>query len=437
MDAPVVVSIESLAHGGDAVGRAADGRTVFVSGACPGDTVAARITSDKGRYLTAETVEVISASPDRVEAPCPYFGTCGGCQWQHVAYPAQLAAKARIVSDAIERIGHADPACLRPPVAAVDPYGYRNKVELAVAADERGRVTAGFSARHGTSLVPVDACLLLPKRVAKAPKALSGALRFLSRGADLGVFRASLRTSAAFPDVEVAVWTPPSGFPRQAAAKVLAEATGATGVMRVIYKGTLKERTVVRTEVLSGRGYWRERLGEEEFAVSAPSFFQVNTATATLLADLVMGAARADGSDRVLDLYAGVGTFTLPLARAAGEVVAVEAASHAVRDLRRNLESALLDAEVAPGDAAMVLPGLGDFDTVVVDPPRTGLQPAALSAIIAAGPRRIVYVSCDPATLARDVAGLTEAGFSLVEATPVDLFPQTYHVECVAVLEAV
>ncbi|TLM73639.1 MAG: 23S rRNA (uracil(1939)-C(5))-methyltransferase RlmD, partial [Actinobacteria bacterium] len=401
----------------------------------PGDTVSARVTADKGRYLLAETAEVLAPSPDRVDAPCPFVGTCGGCQWQHISYAAQLRAKRLIVSDALTRIGGLDAACVADVVPSPLEYAYRNKVELAVTIDDAGRLVAGFTARHGSAPAPVTSCLLLPKRTRTAPKSLSGALRYLARGGELGIDRAAVRVAANTADIEVALWTHPSGFPRQAAAKVLAEAVAATGVARVIYRGTLKERTVVRTEVLSGRGFWRERVGDCEFAVSPPSFFQVNTGAAEALTAAVLDAASVDGSDRVCDLYAGVGTFTLPLAAAAGEVVAVEASSHAVRDLRRNLESARMDADVIGGDAAIEATGLGSFDVMVVDPPRTGLAPAALAAVATAATRTIVYVSCDPPTLARDAAALAQAGWTLVAAVPVDLFPQTYHTEVVARFE--
>jgi 23S rRNA (uracil1939-C5)-methyltransferase len=180
---------------------------------------------------------------------------------------------------------------------------------------------------------------------------------------------------------------------------------------------------------------WRETIGDFEYRVSAPSFFQVNTAGAEALVELVTEALQPDGTDRVLDLYAGVGTFTLPLADAAGEVVAVEQNGHAIRDLRANLDVNGVPADVAPGDAARALADLGSFDLAVVDPPRAGMRPEALAALLATGARRIAYVSCDPATLARDAATMAASGYTAVRATPVDMFPQTYHVETVAVFD--
>jgi len=173
-------------------------------------------------------------------------------------------------------------------------------------------------------------------------------------------------------------------------------------------------------------------VGGFDYTVSAPSFFQVNTKGAEHLVELVMTALQPDGSDRALDLYAGAGTFTLPLAQHAGEVCAVESAGPAVRDLRRNLENNQLWAEVVGGDAAREIAELGHFDVIVVDPPRSGLAPEVLASLAASRPRDLAYVSCDPATLARDARALIASGYEIVSATPVDLFPQSYHVETVA-----
>jgi 23S rRNA (uracil1939-C5)-methyltransferase len=428
------VSIESLAYGGDAIARLDDGRTAFVTGGCPGDTVDVEITEDRERFVRAKVVTVLEPSPDRVIPPCPYFGVCGGCTWQHVSGPAQLRAKRQAVVDALTRIGHlADAEELVPEtVASPSDYGYRNKVELVVDASS-GRPRLGFHHAGSAKIVPVDECLLLPKAVRKAPKALGGALRYIAGEQDLGLSRVALRIGAHTKDIEIALWGEPGPFPRKAVATTLGSALQTTSLVRVLTKGPLKERRVSRVEVLSGKGFWRERLSGHTMFISAPSFFQVNTAAAEKLVALVLKALAVDGSDRVLDLYAGAGTFTLPLADVAGEVVAVEAAGSAVRDLRRNLESNELWAEVIGGDAVRELPGIGHVDAAVVDPPRAGLHGDAAAALAAARAATIVYVSCDPATLARDVVALTSAGYTLQSATPVDLFPQTFHVETVAV----
>lgn len=434
----LTLDIESLAYGGDAIARLEDGRTAFVSGAVPGDRVSATIIEERTRFVRAQVAEVLRPSPDRVQAPCPYFGVCGGCTWQHVSAKAQRDAKRRSVVDSLARIGHvADAeALVAECVASPRDYGYRNKVELEVDLSD-GRPRLGFHRTGDTKVLPVDSCLLLPTTHRSAPKALSGALRYVSGEQDLGVTRVGLRVGANTRDVEIALWTEPGAFPRRPVATTLGTALKPTSIVRVLSKGPAKERRVSGVEVLSGKGYWRERLGGSTMTLSAPSFFQVNTLAAEKLVALAIEALEPDGSDRVLDLYSGAGTFTLPLAELAGEVVAVEAAGSAVRDLRRNLESAQLWAEVVGGDATRELPTLGRFELALVDPPRSGLTPPAVSALAGTRARTIAYVSCDPATLARDAALLLEAGYRLDAVTPVDLFPQTFHVETLAVFRRV
>lgn len=427
------LKVESLSHGSDAVAHAADGRAVFVRGGCPGDVVRARVTSEHARWLTAAVVEVVEPSAYRVKPPCPFFGECGGCQWQHVAYATQLEAKRRAVADSLARIAKID-APVSDTVASAREYGYRNRIELHVGVVGR-RTVVGYHALGEERLVPVDRCLLLPKRFEKAPDALGGVLRYLARDPRTGpVSRVGIRVATHSGDVEVDVWTPPGPFPRQLAGRAITEALRADTVARVLAREASR-LDIAGVEVLAGDGFWRESLGEFSYTVSAPSFFQVNTLAAEDMTAIVLAAADAGPGDRVLDLYAGVGTFTLPLAATGADVAAVEGAGSAVRDLRRNLEENGVFADVAPGDAARALGDLGHFDVAVVDPPRAGLKPAALSALVAARPRRVVYVSCDPATLARDARQLADASYALKAITPIDLFPQSFHVESVAVFD--
>jgi 23S rRNA (uracil1939-C5)-methyltransferase len=429
----ITLDIESLAYGGDAIAHLEDGRTAFVHGAVPGDTVEAEVTEDRGRFVRAKTVSVVHPSPDRVQPPCPYFGVCGGCSWQHVAYHAQLDAKRRMVVDALARIGHIAEAeqLVASTVPSPAQYGYRNKVELVVDVST-GRPRLGFHRAGSEEFVQVEECLLLPEKYRRAPKALGGALRYIAGEQDFGLTRVALRVGTNTRDAEVALWGAPGPFPRRPVATTLGQALKTTSLVRVLVKGPAKERKIAGVEVLSGKGAWRERLLGTTMTVSAPSFFQVNTRAAESLVSLALDALGADGSDRVLDLFAGAGTFTLPLAEKAGEVVAVESASSAVRDLRRNLEDEGLWADVIGGDAGRELPAIGRVDLALVDPPRSGLHAETVDALARTGARRIAYVSCDPATLARDAAALADSGYALERATPVDLFPQTFHVETLA-----
>ncbi|HEY5506622.1 MAG TPA: 23S rRNA (uracil(1939)-C(5))-methyltransferase RlmD [Coriobacteriia bacterium] len=435
MDILSGLHIDGLAHGGSAVARADDGRVVFVAGGCPGDVVDARVTVDHGRYLEAEIASVVTPSEERRTPPCPYFGRCGGCQWQHVSYAAQADAKRTQLIDSLERIGKVTGVEVGPTILGPSPYGYRNRLEMRTGTGPSGHLSLGLTAAHSDEIVPIDSCMLLPERHKSLPKSLGGALRYLSTRAPFALERVAVRVGINTRELEIDLWGPPGPMQRHAVARTLSDAVRTTCVTRVLVKEDARNRTDLKVEVLSGKGNWRERLGEFEYRVSAPSFFQGNTKAAELLVGLVLDRLSPDGSDRVLDLYAGVGTFTLPLAELAGEVVAVEGAGSAVRDLRANLEENGLPADVLPGDAARALADAGTFDLAVVDPPRSGMMPDALKALVRTRARTICYVSCDTATLARDAKALTEAGYTLTSAQPVDLFPQTWHVETVAVFE--
>lgn len=436
------VHIHALAYGGDGIGTLDDGRTVFVPGTCPGDVAAVRVTQSKERFAKGCVDELVEVSPLRVASPCAEAATgrCGGCPWAHVAYEEQLRWKRASVVDALVRIGHFDEERVEKLVGACVPskrqWHYRNKVEFVAGQDVAGRFALGAHA-HAGAFDPLPACRLVPKAYAKAPKAFTGALRHLQGTGDLGIERVGLRVSQRTGDVEVALWTRTGRFPRAMASRILTDALPVKrpGITRVLLKGEAKTRKVSGVESLAGKGSWAEELCGRTMRFSAPSFFQVNTAGAEALVNLVMDGLQVDGSDLVLDLYAGAGTFTLPLAEAAHGVVAIEAYGSSVRDLRRNLEMNGLYAEVIGGDVAHELPELEYVDALVVDPPRAGLAPAALDAIVATGARRVAYVSCDPTTLARDLAKLTESAYRLTKLTPVDLFPQSYHVESVALLE--
>lgn len=434
------LTCERMTYGPDALAHDADGRAVFVSGAVAGDRVRAVVDRDEGRWAHAVALELTEASPERVVPRCPHAGACGGCPWAPLSYEAQARAKRDGVVDALARIGRMGTEraeeLVAPLVTPGDPWGYRNKVELAVTRDARGRVTLGMHGRGEGDVVRVKSCALLDKAHSGAVKSVSGALGYLAGTHDLQLERVGIRVSRRTRDLEVALWTRPGAFPRAQVAKVLGDALRPTSVVRVMQKGPAKARRIAGVECLSGAGSWGEVVGEESMRVSAPSFFQVNTKGAEKLVELVMEALDPKADEEAMDLYCGAGTFTLPLARRAGFVSAVESYGPAVRDLRRNLERAGLgNVDAVGGDAGREFPDT-DADVIVVDPPRAGLAADVVSRLSEQPARAIAYVSCDPATLARDLSRFGELGaFRPVRVTPVDLFPQTYHVETVTLLE--
>ncbi len=402
----LTLQLTTMTYGPAALGRHGQ-KAIFVPYGLPGETVRVEVVDDQGRYAHARLLEVLQPSPERVAPPCPYFGPdgCGGCAWQHAAYTAQLRFKTQVVADQLTRIGRlADPPVL-PTLADSSGWAYRNQARFHPAAEEG----LGFLAAAGQRVVPVDGCLLLHPLLAD----LYDALDLDLPGLAALTLRASTASGERLLIFETADDEPPALELDLPVSCVLLRSDGS--VLTMVGQDTL-------TEVVAGHAY----------RVSAPSFFQVNTAQAEPLVRLALDGLALTGGETVLDAYCGVGLFTLPLAERAGLVLAVEADPSAVDDLLAN-SAALENVEVIEGTVAAALAGLDEpLDAALVDPPRGGLEREALVGLIAAAPRRIVYVSCDPATLARDGQQLARAGYQLLQVQPVDMFPQTYHIETVS-----
>lgn len=435
------LTIERMTYGPDAIAHDADGKTVFVSGAVIGDVVEAEVMSTGRTFDKARATSVVTPSPNRVRPSWPLAPALGVTPWACLSRPAQLEAKRANVLDSLVRIGRMGLGRAQALVAPCeDPgpaWGYRNKLELAFERTGR-RATLGLRSADGGAVVKVDSCPLLDVptrgRDAGVVKSVGGALSYLAGSHDLAIDRVGIRRSSRTHDLEVAIWTPAGPFPRAQAARVL-EGVHASSLVRVMTKGPVGARRVTGVERLLGAGSWSERISGEAMRLSAPSFFQVNTVGAERLQQLVLDGLAPKGTDVAMDLYCGAGTFTLPLARACAFVDAVESYGPAIRDLRRNLEAARLDnVEAVGGDAGREFPD-DEADVIVVDPPRAGLAPEVVEQLGDQPARAIAYVSCDPATLARDLARFELDGtFEPVSITPVDLFPQTFHVECVTIL---
>ena len=436
------LAIDDLAFGGEGVGRA-DGYVVFVRGGLPGDRLRVRLTESRSRFGRAVIEEVLTPSPDRVEAPCPYFGRCGGCRLQHLAYPAQLKFKEKQVSDCLTRIGGLGTFELRPIVPAPSPYGYRNKMEYTVAGP--GPHVGLHEAERYDVVLDIEGCLLqsetmntlldeLRRQVRERalsvwdPRSGRGLLRFvaLREGQRTGEAMVNVVGSAA--DVETLV---------PVAEALRARVPATTSVVLNVNDTKSSVATGSEEHLLLGRDHITERLGDVTFRVSAASFFQTNTAQAERLFALVAAACELTGDETVLDLYSGTGAISLLLAGRARKVYGIELAPAAVADAVRNAEAnGITNCTFLSGEVRHVLPALAADgvrpSVVVADPPRAGFHPKALGALAALAPARIVYVSCNPSTLARDVADLVRQGYRLEWVQPVDMFPQTPHIEAVA-----
>jgi 23S rRNA (uracil1939-C5)-methyltransferase len=395
------LELTGIAYGGDALGRH-EGRAIFVPYSIPEERVRIEITEDRGRWARASLIEVLHPSPHRAEPPCPYFGVCGGCQWQHMDYEAQLTYKRTVVSEQLHHLGGVKDAPIEPTLPSPDVWHYRNNAQFTPSSDGR----LGFRAARSKRVVPIAECLLLHPLLADVFSALDLALPNLERLS----LRAGIHSGEAMLIFETVDDEPP-------------EIEVDVPISCVLL---LKDGTPIN---LVGRNHFTEVLGDREFRVSVPSFFQVNTAQAEQLVETVSSFLQLAGEETLLDAYCGVGTFTLSLASRAGRVIGVEESPYAVADARLNAKG-LSNVKFIEGRVEVVLPDLGvAVDAAVLDPPRQGCRPEALQALINLKPARIAYVSCDPAALARDARRLVGAGYRLIKVQPVDMFPQTYHIE--------
>ena len=431
--------VESLAFGGNGVARL-DRYVVFVSGAVPGDRVRAVLTKRKRDYGEARTLEVLEPSPERIEPAAPGHP---GASWQVLPYERQLEIKQGQVDDALRRIGHLDGYELEDIVAADQTWRYRNKLEYSFGTGEDGTLVCGFhKAGSWEEIVHVEDDMLASEAVnAKRREVLewcrAEGLGAYDRRSQQGFLRnLVIREGRRTGDLQVRLVTSKQDFPAERLAQAIDGAaafwTRAESVGETTQGGL--------TAHLSGPEQLREELSGLELGVSPQAFLQTNTEMAERLYGIAGEYAGLLGWERVFDLYCGMGTIGLTLATRAGEVWGLELVEPAIADAIANARrNGIGNAKFFAGDVRLALSELveeaGRPDVAVVDPPRSGLSQKVVRRIIEASPKRIVYVSCNPTTLAPNAAQLVEAGYRLRSVRPVDMFPQTHHIECVAVLD--
>lgn len=435
--------IDRMSYGGRGVGRV-DGFVVFVADAAPGDLLRARLVKVKKAYAEAEPVRVDEPSPHRVTPRCPHFGPCGGCLWQHLDYGAQLRAKETILAESLRHLGGLGDVAVEPIIPSDEPWYYRNKMEFSFQPEGR----LGLHRRgRWDEIVDLHTCYLQSPRTAEIlnevrafireagltcydPRTHQGLLRHL-------VIREGRNTG----DLLLAVVTSSGDFPQASAlAARLAQAhPEITGFLWAVNPSHGDAVEVHGLHVLRGRPYIHERLRELTFRLGLQTFFQTNTAQAERMIDLVRRYAFAAGSDHVLDLYSGVGTFALALARDTAQVTGLEVTPASIEAARENAAlNGISNATFLAADARRFDRALDAGrrpDVVVLDPPRAGAGAAVMRAVGRTGARRVVYISCNPTTLAPDLRELLAHGYALRAVQPIDLFPQTYHIECVVALE--
>ncbi|MBA4157823.1 MAG: class I SAM-dependent RNA methyltransferase [Gemmatimonadetes bacterium] len=419
---PIHVRVESIAAGGEGVGRLPDGRVVFVHRTAPGDLVEIRIVHQQKRWTRGRLLRVLEPSPERRDPPCRFYAECGGCTLEHLTYEAQLRAKARIVADALTRIGRLD---IEVPEVVASPreQRYRNRVSFALRRGGRGRVVAGFHALGDPDrIVDLDGSCLLPEEpIARVWDRLRSAwgpdARRLPSGEQL---RLTLRASAS-GEVSLLV---EGGFSPGRPQELLDAVEGLVSLWHRPGTGP--------PELLAGAPGLPETWGDETIELSGAAFLQVNRAAAALLEAHVTEIAGDVRGATVVDAYCGIGLHARRLARAGAQVTGIELDPAAIGEADR---SAPEGARFEEGPVEMLLPAHLPADLVILNPPRSGAAAEVTAALAAVPPARLIYVSCNPATLARDIRRL-EGGFRLTHLRCFDLFPQTAHVETVALLVA-
>ncbi|GBF78143.1 23S rRNA (uracil-5-)-methyltransferase RumA [Paenibacillus sp. 598K] len=485
----VTVEIVGLTHEGEGVGRV-DGFTLFVRGALSGERVQAKVLKVKKQYGYAKLLELLEASPDRVSAPCDIYNQCGGCQLQHMSYEAQLRWKRQHVVDNLQRIGklqvagadgqgvnagagRAEQSGIRvhDTLGMTDPWRYRNKAQVPVGMSDAGfggsavpsrakgarqaersaaadgELIAGFYAQGSHRIIDMDRCLIQDERndaVVRLVKQIGRRLGITAYDEQSGrglLRHVVVRTGYVSGEMMVVLVTNGSRIPQveQWIEGIRAELPAVTSIVQNVNKKNTNVIFGDETRVLWGQEVIYDELDGIRFAISARSFYQVNPQQTVALYRKAVEYAGLTGTENVIDAYCGIGTISLFLARQAGQVYGVEIVPEAIEDAKRNAALNGIDnATFEAGPAEVVIPRWRQEgnkpDVIVVDPPRKGCDNELLETILAMQPERVVYVSCNPSTLARDLRVLEDGGYRTVEVQPVDMFPHTTHVECCVLL---
>ena len=451
----IELTVTQVAFGGKGLCRV-EGMAVFVDKAVPGDRVRARISKKKKSYAEARVLELLEPSPLRVDAPCPYSSICGGCKWQFLDYQQQLDFKQQHVREALEHIGLVQDVPVHPTIASDKVFGYRNKMEFSCAdkrwllPEELGdeSVEAGMAlGLHvpGTffKVLDIEACLLQPD----LGNAILSDVRQYIKASDLPVYGLRshegfwrflvLRHSVAKDQwmVNIVTATEARDQVQPLADQLMEKYANVVSVVNNITASKAGVAIGEREVHLAGEPVITENLGDYTFEISSNSFFQTNSLGARRLYDVAKAYAGLTGKETVLDLYCGAGTIAIYLADMAREMIGMEIVESAVADARRNCRrNGIENCRFVSGDIRTTLVQIETKpDVMIIDPPRAGMHPDVVNQVLALAPERIVYVSCNPATLARDVALLKE-NYQVIEVQPVDMFPHTFHIESVAKL---
>lgn len=412
--------VDGISHAGEGVARI-DGKATFIPFSIPGETVTIKITEEKKNYQRAELESIIRSSPDRKEPPCPYYYKCGGCSYQHVDYERQLSLKRQVVEETLKRIGGIDVE-VNPTIGMENPWHYRNKVEWHTDR-EAGQPTMGYYKNNSNTLIDIENCLLISSvmqdyscylkqhwQELRIPEKCEIILRQSSRGQLMIIFNGAGSSEINF-------------------AQMLNDCEAAS-----VYS---MDQDVTRLHY--GDSRLEEKLGDITFELSPLSFFQVNQIQTEKMLAIVKDYAQLRRSDNVLDAYCGTGSIALSVAGSVKKVVGVESFKSAIKDAKRNaFLNNTSNCKFFKGACEEIVPALEDkFDVIILDPPRSGCKKELIQAVINKSPRSIIYVSCNPSTLARDLALFKDTAYNIAQVQPIDMFPQTHHVETVVLMSRV
>ncbi|PGT82461.1 23S rRNA (uracil(1939)-C(5))-methyltransferase RlmD [Bacillus sp. AFS040349] len=439
------VVFEDLTHEGAGVAKV-EGFPIFVENALPDERAKIKVIKVNKGFAFGRLIELHEQSKNRIDAPCPIYSQCGGCQLQHLSYEGQLDFKRKQVEQVLARIGKLDlnKVTVHPTLGMENPWNYRNKAQVPVGEREGGLV-AGFYQKRSHDIIDMERCLIQQAEnddVVQAVKTICEkyGIRAYNEEKHKGWLRhIMVRYGLVTSEIMVVFVTRTADFPHKS--EVITEITNQLPQVKSVVQNINNKKTNVifgdETNVLWGEEYIYDKIGDVKFAISARSFYQVNPEQTKVLYEKALEYAELTGEESVIDAYCGIGTISLFLAQKAKNVFGVEFVPEAIEDAKRNAElNGIANAEFAVGEAEVVIPEWykqgNQADVIVVDPPRKGCDEALLKTILDMKPKKVVYVSCNPGTLARDLQVLELGGYKTVEVQPVDMFPHTTHVECVA-----
>lgn len=401
---PVELNITTIANGGEGIGRLVDGRAVFVPFTLPGETVKIQLVEEKRGFVRGQLMEVVKPSPNRIKGRCRHFGICGGCQFQHLGYTDQLQTKTAILKDVFARVGGMEVIPLRQIVASPNEWNYRNNVQYHV--DQNGKL--GYQRHSSHEIIPIQECFLSAPGFEEIRKAMS-------LDPESGIQQVSLR--AGMEDDLLILLESESDDPPE---------------MEIDFPASVVHVSPAGKLVMAGNDHLLMKVKSRIFKVSAESFFQVNIPVAEKMVDHVLSLLPQNKVDCLVDLFCGVGLFSAFTADRTNRLIGIESSPSACLDFAVNLDE-FDHVEIYEGSTDLIFPELDVYPNVmIIDPPRAGIGRPTLDAMIKMRPEQLIYVSCDPATLARDAARLVKNGYFFSHITPFDLFPQTSHIESIS-----